>query len=116
MFQLNKEAGTTLVIITHDLDLANRTQQILRLKGGKILSNERTLARLMRNIPSKASVQWLFKMAWRDGKASSSRLMLFMASIILGIAAVVSIQLFSDNLKQNIKDQSKGFNGCRFYY
>ncbi len=43
LFQLNKEAGTTLVIITHDLDLANRTQQILRLKGGKISSNEKTL-------------------------------------------------------------------------
>ena len=42
LFQLNKEAGTTLVIITHDLALANRTQQILRLKGGKILTNERT--------------------------------------------------------------------------
>jgi len=42
LFQLNKEAGTTLVIITHDLDLANRTQQILRLKGGKIMTNERT--------------------------------------------------------------------------
>lgn len=42
LFELNKEAGTTLVIITHDLDLANRTQQILRLKGGKLLTNERT--------------------------------------------------------------------------
>jgi putative ABC transport system ATP-binding protein len=42
LFDLNKEAGTTLVIITHDLDLANRTQQILRLKGGKILSNQKT--------------------------------------------------------------------------
>ena len=42
LFQLNQEAGTTLVIITHDLDLANRTQQILRLKGGKIMSNEKT--------------------------------------------------------------------------
>ncbi|MBU2929335.1 ABC transporter ATP-binding protein [Winogradskyella psychrotolerans] len=42
LFELNKEAGTTLVIITHDLDLANRTQQILRLKGGRILTNERT--------------------------------------------------------------------------
>lgn len=43
LFQLNKEAGTTLIIITHDLDLANRTQQILRLKGGKISSNEKTM-------------------------------------------------------------------------
>lgn len=42
LFQLNKEAGTTLIIITHDLELANRTQQILRLKGGKIVSNEKT--------------------------------------------------------------------------
>ena len=44
LFDLNKEAGTTLVIITHDLDLANRTQQILRLKGGKIISNQKTTA------------------------------------------------------------------------
>jgi putative ABC transport system ATP-binding protein len=42
LFELNKEAGTTLVIISHDLDLANRTQQILRLKGGKLITNERT--------------------------------------------------------------------------
>jgi len=42
LFDLNKESGTTLVIISHDLDLANRTQQILRLKGGQILTNERT--------------------------------------------------------------------------
>ncbi|MFH6769322.1 FtsX-like permease family protein [Gaetbulibacter aquiaggeris] len=68
----------------------------------------------MSNLTSKTSVQWLFKMAWRDGKASISRLMLFMASIILGIAAVVSIQLFSDNLKQNIKDQSKALMGADF--
>lgn len=40
LFDLNKEAGTTLVIVTHDLDLAKRTQHILRLKGGKILTNE----------------------------------------------------------------------------
>ena len=42
LFDLNQEAGTTLIIITHDPDLANRTQQILRLKGGRIVSNEST--------------------------------------------------------------------------
>lgn len=68
----------------------------------------------MRKTSSKTSIQWLFKMAWRDGKASLSRLMLFMASIILGIAAVVSIQLFSENLKDNIKNQSKALMGADF--
>ncbi|MBO6881622.1 ABC transporter ATP-binding protein [Winogradskyella sp.] len=44
LFDLNKASNTTLVIVSHDLDLANRTQQILRLKGGKILTNQPTAA------------------------------------------------------------------------
>lgn len=43
LFDLNKEAGTTLVIVTHDLDLAKRNNRILRLKGGKIIANEKTV-------------------------------------------------------------------------
>ncbi|GAA0721292.1 ABC transporter permease [Aquimarina litoralis] len=66
------------------------------------------------SIYSKAGSLWLFKMAWRDGRASISRLLLFMASIILGIAAVVSIQLFSTNLKQNIQGQSKSLLGADY--
>ncbi|MHA7057405.1 ABC transporter permease [Aquimarina sp. M1] len=53
-------------------------------------------------------------MAWRDGRASISRLFLFMASIILGISAVVSIQLFSENVKRNIERQSKVLIGADF--
>lgn len=43
LFELNKELGTTLVIVTHDLELAQKTQRILRLKGGKIVEKQ-TLA------------------------------------------------------------------------
>lgn len=60
------------------------------------------------------NTKWLFKMAWRDAKASRVRLFLFMASIILGIAAVVSIQLFSTNLKDNIQRQSKALMGADY--
>ncbi|MDJ0644544.1 MAG: ABC transporter ATP-binding protein [Flavobacteriaceae bacterium] len=44
LFELNEQAGTTLVIVSHDLELANKTEQILRLKGGKIVQNEKILA------------------------------------------------------------------------
>jgi putative ABC transport system ATP-binding protein len=37
LFDLNQEAGTTLVLVTHDLELAHKTNQILRLKGGKVV-------------------------------------------------------------------------------
>ncbi len=39
LFQLNQEQGTTLLIVTHDLDLANRTNRIIRLKGGRVIQD-----------------------------------------------------------------------------
>jgi putative ABC transport system ATP-binding protein len=39
IFDLNKEAGTTLVLVTHDLELAAKTQRILRIKGGHLISD-----------------------------------------------------------------------------
>ena len=44
LFDLNKEAGTTLLMVTHDRELAARTQRIIYLKGGKIVSDETTAA------------------------------------------------------------------------
>jgi len=42
LFELNKEAGTTLVVVTHDLELAAKTQRIIRIKGGRIISDQAT--------------------------------------------------------------------------
>ena len=36
LFDLNKETGTTLVLVTHDLELAAKTQHVLKLRGGKV--------------------------------------------------------------------------------
>lgn len=36
IFDMNKEKGTTLVLVTHDPELAKRTKRIIRIKGGKI--------------------------------------------------------------------------------
>jgi putative ABC transport system ATP-binding protein len=34
LFELNAGAGTTLVLVTHDTELAQRTEQVVRLRGG----------------------------------------------------------------------------------
>ncbi|WP_258048904.1 ABC transporter ATP-binding protein [Hymenobacter sp. NBH84] len=39
LFELNREAGTTLVLVTHDPELANKTQRVIRLKGGQLISD-----------------------------------------------------------------------------
>ena len=41
LFDLNKEAGTTLMLVTHDPDLAARTQRIIQLKGGKVVGGRK---------------------------------------------------------------------------
>nr|WP_202406042.1 ABC transporter ATP-binding protein [Hufsiella ginkgonis] len=37
IFDLNREAGTTLVLVTHDMELAAMTQRTIRIKGGKLV-------------------------------------------------------------------------------
>lgn len=39
LFALNRESGTTLVLVTHDLELAGRTARIIRLRGGRVVED-----------------------------------------------------------------------------
>ena len=36
IMDLNQELGTTLVFVTHDMELAQKAQRVLRLKGGRV--------------------------------------------------------------------------------
>jgi putative ABC transport system ATP-binding protein len=40
IFDLNHEAGTTLILVTHNPELAVMTNRIIRLKGGQVISDE----------------------------------------------------------------------------
>ncbi len=42
LFDLNRQAGTTLIIVTHNMELAASTQRILRITGGHIVADEYT--------------------------------------------------------------------------
>jgi ABC-type lipoprotein export system ATPase subunit len=44
MRRMNRERGVTFVIVTHDMEIANRTDRIIRLKDGRVLSDERITA------------------------------------------------------------------------
>ena len=41
LFTMNRERSTTLVLVTHNLDLAKKTDRILEMKGGKVVTETR---------------------------------------------------------------------------
>jgi len=54
----------------------------------------------------------IVKTAIRDSRKDRSKLLLFMSSIILGVAALVAINSFNDNLVRDIENQSKSLLGA----
>lgn len=58
------------------------------------------------------SLLWTVKMAWRDSRSHRSKLFLFMAAIIVGVAAQVAITSFRSNLNSSIEHQAKELLGA----
>ena len=67
---------------------------------------------IIRVEPAPLNLPWLLRMAWRDSRRNRSRLVLFVSSIVLGIAALVAINSFSDNLRTDIDGQAKELLGA----
>ncbi len=60
----------------------------------------------------KINIPWLFEMALRDSRRNRSRLLLFISSIIFGIAALVAIYSFRFNLQNDINNQAATLIGA----
>lgn len=53
----------------------------------------------------------LFALAWRESRTARRRLLLYMSSISLGVAALVAIDSFSENVIQSVHEQSRALLG-----
>jgi putative ABC transport system permease protein len=56
--------------------------------------------------------RWVWKMAWRNGRHNLSRLSLFMASLITGIAAVVAIGSLNYSMQDELDRNAKELLGA----
>ncbi len=53
--------------------------------------------------------KWIWKIAWRDTKNNRIRLFLYVGSMLFGIAALVAVNAFNDNLWKDIDNQARAF-------
>lgn len=57
-------------------------------------------------------IRWLVKMAWRDSRRNRFRLIVFMSSIVLGIAALVAVFSLDTQVRNDINSQAKTLLGA----
>jgi putative ABC transport system permease protein len=70
------------------------------------------IIKLKRNTKSLFRDPWVWKMAWRDARHNFSRLFLFMASLVTGIAAVVALDSINYSLQADIDNNAKELLGA----
>jgi len=123
--------GHTVIIVTHDMNIANTAHRIIEIKDGEIISDKRIVKE---ELHAKAIVKnataskhpWqgaidrfseAFGMAFKSMLAHRMRTFLTMLGIIIGIASVVSVIALGEGSRQKIlKDISNmGTNTINIY-
>ncbi|MBL8961269.1 MAG: ABC transporter permease, partial [Gemmatimonadetes bacterium] len=63
--------------------------------------------------PAPRTAPWrvLASLAWRESRSTRRRLLLYMSSISLGVAALVAIDSYAENVTRSVRDQSKSLFG-----
>ncbi|MFG0428010.1 MacB family efflux pump subunit [Serratia liquefaciens] len=107
--------GHTVVIVTHDMQVAEHAQRIIELSDGEIVADRRkttphTVARLPISLDNAVS-RWqsqrdrlyeAFKMALLAMASQRLRTLLTMLGIIIGIASVVSVVALGKGSQQQV--------------
>ncbi len=56
--------------------------------------------------------RWVARLAWRDARATPQRLLLFVLTIVTGVAALVAVRSFADNVASAVDDEAKVLLGA----
>jgi putative ABC transport system ATP-binding protein len=100
ILELNEAEGTTLVLVTHDPDIASRARRTILLSDGRIAEHGRLMSRFVR------------RMAWRETRGSRRRLLLLTGAVAVGVAALVAVNSFAANLRESVTQQAQTLLGA----
>jgi macrolide transport system ATP-binding/permease protein len=115
--------GHTIILVTHDSDIAAYAHRIIRITDGRIISDEQQQKGEAGNQtqpgetgkdakPSVAALGESLKMALRSLMRNRLRTALTMLGIIIGVASVVALMAIGNGAKQDVLDriQAMGAN------
>ena len=120
LLERNRKAGTTLVLVTHDPEVASRADRSIVLRDGLVVEdtlpyNGRRWAmpdwlEPMTSLPqsrpamAKRALSWKRAAAigWRDLKSAPGKFGFVVLSVAVGVAALVGVRGFSESFRQTL--------------
>ncbi|MBO4576588.1 MAG: MacB family efflux pump subunit [Neisseriaceae bacterium] len=112
--ELNDD-GHTVIIVTHDMNVANNAKRIIEIKDGKIIADRQTphADKEQNRLPERKSeranpidrLRESFKMATRAIIGHKMRSFLTMLGIIIGIASVVLVVALGNGMQKSILNE-----------
>ena len=97
LLNLNKERGTTLIIVTHDAAIAEQTQRVIRLRDGELESQGRTKGREVEMSFGQALLE-----AIESLNGNKMRSGLTVLGIVIGVAAVIAMLAVGNGAQASI--------------
>ena len=101
LFDVRRSRGATLVLVTHDLELAGRADAVLRLRGGPRGAGRGGIGRA-----------FVARMAWREIRASWRRLIFFFLCLSLGVAAIVALRSVVGSVRVTLTREARALVGA----
>ena len=108
LFELNDAFGTTLVLVTHDEQLADRCDRVIELDGGRVVAVGPAPRDGRREARSpqirRRGFELVLRFLLRDWRAGELRLLV--AAVLLAVGTVTGISLFVDRLSGALLSES----------
>jgi macrolide transport system ATP-binding/permease protein len=110
---LNRQ-GHTIILVTHDMRVAQHARRVVELKDGQILSDRRIAPEIARGLAGEFVAKRAARGAWPDRFVEAGRMavasilahrlrsFLTMLGIIIGIASVVAIVALGEGSRQRV--------------
>ncbi|GBR77655.1 macrolide-specific efflux system MacB [Candidatus Termititenax dinenymphae] len=110
---LNKN-GMTIVMVTHEKEIADQAERIITMRDGQIISDEKKAApaantenmeqlNFVENKKAGAELLDHLRQAWRSITANKLRTLLSMLGILIGVAAVIAMLAVGSGASRSIE-------------